>query len=375
MCFAMLALVGSLGAAAAGTVSAAGSVRSHWKIEPTPSPSEATDVELSGVSCPSPRACVAVGSYQNSSGVQVTLAEGWNGASWRIEATQNPSGSSASSLVAVSCRSTTECVAVGSGSNGALAEGWNGKSWSIQTAANPVDGGASLAGISCFADNACIAVGSSNDGILAEALHGTKWTIQPTPFKAGESPRPQYFYGVSCVSAAACVAVGVGSSGPNPLLMAEGWNGTKWSQQNTPAYDGNLLGVSCFSSDSCGAVGWSGYPFPTKQTTNTEADEWNGSSWSTPATPEPKGSTSDELEGVSCSAADACTAVGGYTDGAGHAVTLAEVWNGTTWRIQATPHPAGSTGSLTDVWCTAATACMAVGNSDGGPLAERYAAA
>jgi hypothetical protein len=368
----VLALAGPQGGSAAAARSAAGSARSSWKIEPTPSPAGATEVDLNGVSCPGRRVCVAVGDYQTGSGTQLTLAEGWNGTSWSIEATPNPSSSTARSLAGVSCVSTTECLAVGSSSTGTLAEAWNGTSWSIQTTPNPAAGGAYLAGVSCFAVDGCIAVGASKRGTLAEGWDGTKWTIQPTPSGSGQSARPQYFYSVSCTSPRSCIAVGVGSSaGPNPLVMGEAWNGEKWSEQTMPEFDGYLLGVSCFSQDSCAAVGLSGYPYPTHQATNTAAEAWNGTSWSSPTTPEPKGGTHDQLTGVSCSAADVCTAVGGYTDAAEHAVTLAQVWNGTSWRTQATPHPAGRTGSLTGVSCTAVTACMAVGESDGGPLAER----
>jgi len=40
-----------------------------------------------GVSCTSATACVAVGSAENSSGTEVTLAEGWNGTKWTVEPT------------------------------------------------------------------------------------------------------------------------------------------------------------------------------------------------------------------------------------------------------------------------------------------------
>ena len=43
-------------------------------------------------------------------------------------------------------------------------------------------------------------------------------------------------------------------------------------------------------------------------------------------------------------------------------MTLAEVWDGSTWTVQSTPNPTGATsGSLYGVSCTSATACTAVG--------------
>jgi hypothetical protein len=57
------------------------------------------------------------------------------------------------------------------------------------------------------------------------------------------------------------------------------------------------------------------------------ADRWNGSSWASQSTPDPSGATNyvyNELFGVFCTAATACTAVGGYTTYFGTGVTLAE---------------------------------------------------
>ena len=72
-------------------------------------------------------------------------------------------------------------------------------------------------------------------------------------------------------------------------------------------------------------------------------------------------------------AATACTAVGDYGNSSGNDVTLAERWNGSSWKIQPTPNPTGQAASvLSGVSCTAATACTAVGDYYYGSLAERY---
>jgi len=54
-----------------------------------------------------------VGDYEQSSGVYVTLAEDWNGTSWAIQSTPNPTGAAISYLDAVSCPTASSCVAVG----------------------------------------------------------------------------------------------------------------------------------------------------------------------------------------------------------------------------------------------------------------------
>jgi hypothetical protein len=70
---------------------------------------------FSGISCAATTDCVATGSYSSSTGnVTKTLAEHWNGTTWSIQATPNPSGTTTASLYGVSCPSGAGCTAVGS---------------------------------------------------------------------------------------------------------------------------------------------------------------------------------------------------------------------------------------------------------------------
>jgi hypothetical protein len=98
--------------------------------------------------------------------------------------------------------------------------------------------------------------------------------------------------------------------------------------------------------------------------------------WTLQLAPQPPESTSSVLTGVSCTSRRACTAVGHYQSissvgGSGSTtVALGERWNGSSWLIQQTPSPVGS--SLTGVSCTSRTACTAVGSDNGGLLAERW---
>src|SRR5215470_14895393 len=60
----------------------------------------------------------------------------------------------------------------------------------------------------------------------------------------------------------------------------------------------------------------------------------------------------------SCPALGACLAVGSYHVPAGTSATLAELQNGSTWKVLPSPNPAGSHGSvLTAVSCPSAGAC------------------
>ena len=92
--------------------------------------------------------------------LQRSFAERWNGSSWSLQRILTPKGSQ---LVAVSCPSTRDCVAVGRVrsplSTYPLAERWNGSKWSLEPA--PHSGPGMLDAVSCTSPGACTAVGAS----------------------------------------------------------------------------------------------------------------------------------------------------------------------------------------------------------------------
>ena len=83
-----------------------------WSIVTSPNPSGTAESVLSSVSCPSTTSCFAVGSNLTTSHTK-TLVEHWNGTSWSIVTSPNPSGATDSALSGVSCPTTTSCYAVG----------------------------------------------------------------------------------------------------------------------------------------------------------------------------------------------------------------------------------------------------------------------
>jgi len=372
--------IGTAGAASASQPgSAAGS---GWRVEPTPNQNQdsAGINELSAVSCTSGRACTAVGSHAASlSSDGFTLAERWNGTRWRIQPTTLPTGAKSAGLSGVSCPSATACTAVGSTPGKApdtrvsLAEAWNGRSWRVQVIPNPKGSTSSaLFGVSCTSPRACTAVGNYSTAAgrvlaLAERWNGTTWRIQALP----EPAKSSRFFGVSCATARACTAAGYqdnGSAGVRPF--AEAWNGTTWRMQTVPLPHGSpgatLAAVSCTSPRACTATGAN---FSSPGT--TLAVRWNGTQWRVQHTPNPPNvSTSQqepELSAVSCASATACTATGAYAPG-GHSAYFLEAWNGRSWRLVTAPHPAGfASGALNGVSCVPAR-CTAVGGWSGGPI-------
>jgi len=218
--------------------------------------------------------------------------------------------------------------------------------------------------VSCASANACMAVGTYfNSNMFAERWSGTAWQVQsPSNPIGGAGPS---LLGVSCSAASACMAVGNYNTTHATVGLAERWNGSAWAMQPTPSPagfpDSSFNNVSCTSATLCTAVG----AFSTGgQAYFTLAEQWNGSTWAIQPTPNPPGSSQSQLLDVSCTSSTACSAVGYYYNASNHGVTLAEQWNGSTWAIQPTPNPAGATySSLGGLSCTSATACTAVGYS------------
>jgi hypothetical protein len=173
--------------------------------------------------------------------------------------------------------------------------------------------------------------------------------------------------GVSCTAATSCEAVGSYVSGSAvTATLAELWNGTVWTVQATPNPSGattsELTSVSCTAANACKAVG--------DAVTSAQqplAESWNGTAWALQTTRIPTGATATALTGVSCVAATGgCLAVGHYDNSSGEKLTLAEGYYGPVygWLVVTTPNPVGATSSLLEgVSCASGTLCIAVGSS------------
>lgn len=174
---------------------------------------------------------------------------------------------------------------------------------------------------------------------------------------------------VSCPTMSLCVAVGYGvnPSGIDVPLAETDSSGT-WSVVATPVPAGSLQaeldGVSCTSATSCEAVGYS--EASTGQTALAEL--WNGTSWSIQATPANGKANDVQLQAVSCATASSCVAVGdAYTKAAKKQHTVvADVWNGTRWVSTKLSSPGGYDNELLGVSCAAAGSCEAVGYQESG---------
>jgi hypothetical protein len=172
---------------------------------------------ISGVSCLSAISCIAVGAGPSSS-----LAVTWNGTTWTTLTTADPAGSTHARFDSVSCTSVNHCMAVGSYDNASshqvtLAEIWNGAHWTLHRPPTLTGTKASeLVSVSCTQSDACTAVGDaaatgqSNASLLSERWNGTSWMPQPISLPSGTQNGS--LVSVSCPSLLDCTAVGTANS-------------------------------------------------------------------------------------------------------------------------------------------------------------------
>jgi hypothetical protein len=264
-------------------------------------------------------------------------------------------------LNGVSCVSPANCIAVGqyyqtaAGPQLTLIERWNGTAWRVEPSPS-IGRDSTLDSVSCPSASSCTAVGS-----LIAGWNGARWQVEL---------RSSPFVAVSCAAPGSCMAVGVTSAGQPESGQ---WDGTSWKLEpmprpRHPAQSITLAAVSCAGPSFCLAVGDYSYgvgamPSSTSRD-KTLAERWNGSSWRV------IGSVNvaswNQLSAVSCTSPRACTAAGS----ASQQFALAERWDGSAWKTQHVPdlNPTGYT-RLTAVSCSTGSACMAAGTYNGGTAA------
>jgi hypothetical protein len=383
---AMLGVAASMAVASPATAGQTPATASPARAAKAPPPAN----QLYGVSCVTSKYCVAVGVNENA---ELTgggaLVQRWNGKAWSTAAPKLPAGGRAATLLGVSCKSATACVAVGvylnkGDDNFALAETWNGRAWTPATPPMPVGTvDAQLSQVSCATAKSCVAVGRFNastvSGTFAESWNGSKWTLSRPPEPKGSVNA--VLDAVSCPSATYCIAVGSNDTFTATFALADVWNGKTWARMSiTPPASGTfetgLNAIACTSPKSCvvlgAGVGTSNRPGGL----TSFGEHWNGKAWTAGTIAWPKGTSNSYLVGVSCGSAASCVAVGqvdlNINDGGHTGKATAASWNGKAWTVRAVPAPAKGHASVLDgVSCLTAANCLAVGqlgpfNSDEG---------
>jgi hypothetical protein len=320
---------------------------------------------------------MAVGAYAGAS-AYLTLTEMWNGSGWSVVPSPNPSpGGGFNELYGVSCVSSTSCTAVGTYSNGSvnstLAESWNGSSWTVETTVNPSTASANpsqgFSGVACASPTSCVAVGSYTVGVntgqtLVESWNGTTWSVVPS---ANTSPSADnYLNDVSCSAPTSCVAVGIFRGATTFQTLTESWNGSSWSVVASPntssTIDNELNAVTCTNPSFCMAVGYD----DTGASPPSLIEMWNGTAWSIVSGPSTSVPNSDEnfLYGVSCTDPSNCVAAGHWSNtGDVKDSTLIEHWDGSAWSVVPSPTSAIYQDDLSGVSCGGGAQCVTVGQT------------
>jgi len=289
-----------------------------WRILSTPNPTfpgiavgGGTDL-LTGVSMLSSNNAWAVGGRSISSGrIGNTLIEHWNGKRWSVVASPNPVGSTTTNTVfnvlsGVSCSSTKACIAVGNWGTSLsnlkpLAEVWNGVSWRIMTTPSPAAQGEGdlLDGVSMLSPNNAWAVGGrgwrlttgSTATTLVEHWNGHRWAVtkSPNPLLAGNE-----LTGVVAASLRNVWAVGTIGLFGRVQPLAVRWNGASWTRISTPKPKGynSLASVARIpGTPGLWAVGATSVPEPPPSSVTVPlVVRWSGTGWTVTPTPAVPGS-------------------------------------------------------------------------------------
>lgn len=338
----------------------------QWRLQSVPTLAQGYPA-FSGVSCPTTAVCVAVGSvdYFDSGGHGHTIQaiERWQGGQWQVQST--PPSSQSTFLTAVSCPSTTACLAVGTTRNDntdavhPLVERYSSGHWTV-VAGPSLSEVSGLESVSCISSTLCTLVGLTNldqSGAhvtpLIERWNDGSWQQQQAP----KVTIPATLTSVSCASATSCVAVGSQQDGLHSLAIR--WNGRAWTTLSVPAKVQRLDSVSCATATVCTAAG--------AQT----AVRWAGHGPVTSAIPVPKNVANVRTQNVSCPTSTVCEVAGGYEDTGGMDHVTAARLSADHWTLQS-PDNSGFDMGFAAVSCSSAAACEAVGSMSSSGLAERY---
>ena len=238
----------------------------------------------------------SVGYYLNSSiGNDKTLIEEWDGGNWNVVSSPNPATNN-NVLNSVVALSISNVWAVGYGTNAqgdrqSLVEHWDGTSWNVISSPNPSSYYNVFNGVARVPNtNQLWAVGyegNSNGDLqtLIEHWNGTSWKVVSSP-----NPGLSYnlLYGITAISTSNVWAVGYIYDNSNSFsqTLIEHWNGTNWSvvsSANPAASINRLQAIAAISANNIWVVGY-------EANTNiyqTLIEHWDGASWNVISSPNP----------------------------------------------------------------------------------------
>ncbi len=354
---------------------------------------------MNAVSCPTATFCAAGGSYTIANG-RVGFLTTFNGTSWTAHSVGVSLASADAVVTAVSCVSSSFCLAGGNyvsstGATLAFVSQWNGIGWSDEALPSPLGSpkSDSINTVSCVVGPFCVVGGGYLDSAsrtttpFVSVFEANQWTGQTFDLNdVPTSPTTQLAAGairaVSCLSDTFCIAGGSygdasnygGGSTTEPILAT--WNGVRWSAQQiamnvNTGHSGSVTALSCASTTFCIAAGNDAIQQPGNQSvfvSSFDGAAWTSSGFSS-LVPESSALllTSESLPAVSCTATPFCVVVGSYQSRQGtgtHSAAFAEMIypnGGFALPLETTLPPTGG-AAVTAVSCVSSTFCVAGGH-------------
>ncbi len=261
---------------------------SSWSPTPAATFASGTDALL-GVLDLSPTNAWAAGFQMPTGGNDKALIEHWDGGSWTTSTARAVAGWSAD-VGGLSASRATDVWAVGGKIRPVspyraktFAMHWNGGSWSVVATPNPSHSAKNrLDDVAAIGPHDAWAVGYRFAGghyrTLVEHWDGSSWTVVPSP---NVGTRDTELRGIHAVSPTNIWAVGHFSSSSSTWRnLIEHWNGTKWSVVRSPSPtpgDTSLDAIDGISPTDIWAVGFGFSSGDLSEETITL--HYNGTSW------------------------------------------------------------------------------------------------
>jgi len=226
--------------------------------------------------------------------------------------------------------------------------------WSLVSSANLAGfADQGLNSVSCLSQNFCMAVGQYRSPDLGVHPLIERWDGSAWSIVSNTTGNDA-LRSVSCASTSSCVAVGDES-------LIERWDGSAWTVMTSPVI-GTLQGVSCTAPGACTAVG-----YVAGATRYTLIESLSGGAWGLVSSPNVWGPNQtpldNQLDGVSCVSTTACTAVGSNSNGTKKQPLIESSTHGDQWSIVSNPDVSTGDSALHGVSCVSVSACTAVGET------------
>jgi hypothetical protein len=280
---------------------------------------------------------------------------------WTVVAGPNPSPAD-NTLDAVAVVSAADAWAVGhsqdaGGTDQTLIAHWNGGAWHQVASPNPSPAGNQLHGVAAVSATSAWAVGATAASQpLVERWDGASWRVVPAPAPPGGAVLSDV------VALSTTNAWAVGHTGDWSGTVVEHWDGSGWALVASPSPGSGynvLSAVTAASPTDVWAVGALQVLDGGYYQTRTLTEHWDGSAWRVVASPNRTGSDSVLEDVVGLSASDVWAVGRSYQ--AGEAATLTEHWDGRGWSVVASPNPGLSFNDLQGVAALSPSDVWAVG--------------